>query len=77
MPVPFLLFLFLLPFLYHGPPLSGVTSHRQPRQCRGAQGPKTVKGARSDPNYVSTLLARIECLRGGGKNYSYATAAAR
>jgi len=69
MPVPFLLFLFLLPFLYHGPPLSDVTSHRQ--------GPKTVKGARSDPNYVSTLLARIECLPGGGKNYSYATAAAR
>ena len=22
---------------------SGVTSHRQPRRCRGAQGPKTVK----------------------------------
>ena len=36
---------------------SGVTSHRQPRQCRGAQGPpKTVKGAQSDPNYVSRLL---------------------
>jgi len=28
---------------------SGVTSHRQARQCRGAQGPKTVKGARSAP----------------------------
>ena len=27
---------------------SGVTSHRQPRHCRGAQGPKTVKGAQSD-----------------------------
>jgi len=44
---------------------SGVTSHRQPRQCRGAQGPKTVKGAQSDPNYVSRLLARSECLPGG------------
>ena len=32
---------------------SGVTSHRQPRQC---WGPKTVKGAQSDPNYVSRLL---------------------
>jgi len=30
---------------------SGVTSHRQPRQCRGAQGPITVKGAQSDRNY--------------------------
>ena len=39
----------------------------------GAQGPKTVKGAQSDPNYVSRLLARSECLPGGGKNYSYAT----
>ena len=28
---------------------SGVTSHRQPRQCRR---PRTVKGAQSDPNYV-------------------------
>jgi len=42
----------------------------------GAQGPKTVKEAQSDPNYVSTLL--FDCVahvcRGGGKNYSYATA---
>ena len=30
----------------------------------GAQGPKTVKGAQSDPNYVSRLLARSECLPG-------------
>ena len=30
------------------PLLSGVTSHRQPRQCRRPQGPKTVKGAQSD-----------------------------
>ena len=41
-------------------PSSGVTSHRQPRQCRGAQGPKTVKGAKSDPNYVSRLL--LDCV---------------
>jgi len=40
----------------------------------GAQGPKTVKGAQSDANYISRLLARSECLPGGGKNYSYATA---
>ena len=40
----------------------------------GAQRPKTVKGAQSDPNYVSRLLARSECLPGGGKNYSYAAA---
>jgi len=33
----------------------------------GAQGPKTVKGAQSDPNYVSRLLARSECLPGGAK----------
>jgi len=39
---------------------SGVTSHRQPRQCRGAQGPKTVKGSKSDPNYVSRLL--LDCV---------------
>jgi len=52
---------------------SGVTSHRQPRQCRGAHVPKTIKGAQSDPNYVSRLLARSECLP-GFKNYSYATA---
>jgi len=32
----------------------------------GAQGPKTVKGAQSDPNYVSRLLARSECLPGEG-----------
>ena len=38
---------------------SGVTSHRQHRQCRGAQGSKTVKGAQSDPNYVSGLL--LDC----------------
>ena len=41
------------------PNSSGVTSHRQPRQCRGAQGPKTVKGAQSDPNYVSRPL--LDC----------------
>ena len=52
---------------------SGVSSHRQPRQCRGTQGPKTEKGAQSDPNYkLSRPLARSECLPGGGKNYSYA-----
>jgi len=39
---------------------SGVTSHRQPRQCREAQGLKTVKGAQSDPNYVSRLL--LDCV---------------
>ena len=44
--------------------------------------PKTVKGAQSEPNYVSRLL--IDCVsvfhkivtpvcRAGGKNYSYAT----
>ena len=32
----------------------------------GAQGPKTVKGAQSDANYVSRLLAGSECL-GGAK----------
>ena len=32
----------------------------------GAQGPKTVKRAQSDPNYVSRLLARSECLPVGG-----------
>jgi len=37
-----------------------VTSHRQPWQCQGAQGPKTVKGAQSDPNYVSRLL--LDCV---------------
>ena len=43
---------------------SGVTGHRQPRQCLG---PKTVKGP---------TVTRVcsECLRvGGGQNYSYAT----
>jgi len=40
---------------------SGVPSDRQPRQCRGAQGPKTVKGAQSDPNYVSGLL--LDCVQ--------------
>ena len=39
---------------------SGVTSHRQPRQCWEAQGLKTVKGAQSDPNYVSRLL--LDCV---------------
>ena len=38
---------------------SGVTSHWQPKQCRGAQGPKTLKGAQSDPNYVSRLLLPV------------------
>jgi len=33
-----------------------------------------MKGAQSDPNYVSRLLAHSESLPGGGKNYSYATA---
>jgi len=33
----------------------------------GAHGPKTVKGAQSDPNYVSRLLARSEYLLGGPK----------
>jgi len=47
--------------------ISGVTSHRQPRQCRGAQGPKTVKGAQSDPNYVPRLIAHSECLPGRGQ----------
>jgi len=40
-----------------GRPRSLLTSYAQ-WQCRGAQGPKTVKGAQSDPNYVSRLLAR-------------------
>jgi len=38
---------------------SGLSSHRQPRQCRGGHGPKTVKGAQSDPNYASRLL--LDC----------------
>jgi len=33
----------------------------------GAQGPITVKGVQSDPNYVSRLLARSECLPGSPK----------
>jgi len=45
----------------------GATSHRQPRQCHG-KGPKTVKRAQSDRNYVSRLL--LDCVahvcRGGG-----------
>jgi len=40
--------------------ISGVTSHRQPWQCRGAQGPKMVKAAQSHPNYVSRLL--LDCV---------------
>jgi len=40
-----------------------IYSHQQSRQCRG---PKTVKGAQSDPNH--RLFAG-----GGGKNYSYST----
>ena len=39
---------------------SGVTSHRQPRQCRGAKGPKTAKGAQSDPNYAPRPL--LDCV---------------
>ena len=39
---------------------SGVTSHRQPPQYRGAQGPKTAMGAKSDPNYVSKLS--LDCV---------------
>ena len=39
---------------------SGVTSHRQPRQCRG-RGPKRyLKGAQSDQNYISRLL--LDCV---------------
>jgi len=44
----------------------------------GAQGPKTVKGAQSDANYVSRLL--FDCVANvcrGPKNYSYATAGAQ
>jgi len=37
--------------------ISGVTTHRQPRQCRE---PKTVKGAQSDPNYISRQL--LDCV---------------
>ena len=39
---------------------SGVTSHRQPRQCRGAKEPKTAKGAQSDPNYAPRPL--LDCV---------------
>jgi len=42
-------------------PASGLTSHRQPRQCQGAQEPKTVKGAQSVPNYVSRLFNNRLC----------------
>ena len=39
---------------------NGVTSHRQTGQCRGLRGPKLVKGAQSDRNYVSRLL--LDCV---------------
>ena len=39
---------------------SGVTGHRQPRQCRGGPGPQNGKGVQSDPNYVSRLL--LDCV---------------
>jgi len=39
---------------------SGITSHRQPRQCRESQGHSPVKVAQSDPNYVSRLL--LDCV---------------
>ena len=54
-------------------PFSGVTSHRQPCNA-GGQGPKTIKGAQSDANYVSRLL--LDCVANvcrGPTNYSYAT----
>jgi len=35
----------------------------------GAQGRKTVKGAQSNPNYVSRLLARSHHLLVGGVAY--------
>ena len=38
---------------------SGVTSHRQARQCRGAQGPKTVKGAQSAPELCIKTVTRM------------------
>ena len=67
---------------------SGITSHRQPRQYRR---PKTVKGAQSDPNYVSRLLDCVPVFHKiitpalgpvarvcrGPKNYSYATGRVR
>ena len=50
-----------------------------PGNAGGLSGPKTVKEAQSDPNYVSRLL--LDCVanvcrgrEGGAKNYSYATA---
>ena len=47
----------------HGKPgRTGVTSHRQPRQGRGAQGPKTVKGAQSDRNYVGLSRLLLDCV---------------
>jgi len=36
----------------------------------GGPGAQNGKGAQSDPNYVSRLLSRSECLPGGGKNYT-------
>ena len=47
---------------------SGVSSHRQPRQCRGPRGPKRKRRPelQSNPNYVSMPLASSECLPGGG-----------
>jgi len=50
-------------------PDQGVTSHRQPRQCRGGQGPKTVKGVQSDPELCTKTVIRLcsECLPGAQK----------
>ena len=36
--------------------ISGVTSHRQPWQCRGAQGPKMVKAAQSPELCIETVI---------------------
>jgi len=47
--------------------VSGVTSHRQPRHCRGTEGPKTVNARIMYQDCCS------ECLP-GPKNHSYATA---
>ena len=51
---------------------SGVTNHRQPRQCRGAQEAQNV-----DLNwhwrFKGGLRPVANVCRGGGKNYSYAT----
>jgi len=41
--------------------VSGVTNHRQPRQCLGAHGSKSVMGAQSDPNYVSLSRLLLDC----------------